>query len=154
MNTKTLITRISELVEPTIKTMGYDLWGCELLNSAGRFILRIYIDSDAGIKLGDCQKVSHQIGALLDVEGVMTNTIFNLEVSSPGIDRCLFNEEQYQKFINSEVRIRLSTPMNGRRTYVGKIVEITAGNVGVITAEGSITIPFNQIEKTKIIPQF
>jgi ribosome maturation factor RimP len=152
MNKETLITKISALITPTIATMGYSLWGCELVNAVG-VTLKIYIDSEAGINLDDCRKVSNQVSAILDAQDAIANK-YHLEVSSPGMDRCLFNEEQYKKFISSDVRIRLSMPINGKRTYVGKIAEIIAGNVGIITAEGNVIIPIDQVEKARIIPQF
>jgi ribosome maturation factor RimP len=153
MNTKTLIAKISDLIKPIVEAMGYIVWGCELVNGAGHFILKVYIDSEAGINLGDCQKVSNQIGAILEVESLIKGK-YALEVSSPGIDRFLFNAEQYKKFINSEVRIRLSMLINGRRTYVGKIVEVTADSVSIVTTENRVSIPINQIEKAKVIPHF
>jgi len=158
MNKEILVLKISDLVKPTIEAMGYELWGCELVNAVGRCTIRIYIDSPTGINLDDCRKISHQISAIFDVEdsglGVLQGRQYDLEVSSPGMDRYLFSEEQYKKFINNEVRIKLSILMNGRRTYVGKIAEVIAGNVGIITDEGKVTIPIKDIEKAKIIPQY
>jgi ribosome maturation factor RimP len=153
MNAKTLTTKICDLIKPIVNAMGYDLWGCELLKNPGRFIVRIYIDSDNGVKLEDCRRVSKQVSAILDVENIILSR-YDLEVSSPGMDRFLYTEDQYRKFVNSEVRIRLSVPMAGKRTYTGKIIEVIAGNVKVNTPEGVITIPIDSIEKTKIIPQF
>lgn len=153
MATKTLMIKICELIKPIIETMGFELWGCELQKNQGSTLLRIYIDSDDGVKLSDCQKVSNQISGILEVENLISGN-YNLEVSSPGLDRFLFTEDQYRKFINSEVSIRLSIPFNGKRTFRGKIIEVMMGNVNLITEEGSVTIPINQIEKAKIVPQF
>ena len=152
MSKETLLTKINALITPTIEAMGYRLWGCEMISAMG-VTLKIYIDSDAGINLDDCSKVSNQVSAILDAQDAIANK-YHLEVSSPGMDRCLFNEEQYKKFISSEVRIRLSVPINGRRTYVGKIADIVDGNVEIISAEGRVIIPIRQIEKAKIVPQF
>lgn len=153
MNIKSQTTKVCELVKPIVEAMGFELWGCELQKGPGRTLLRVYIETDEGVKLDDCQRVSNQISGILEVEDLITGS-YNLEVSSPGMDRFLFKEEQYRKFINSEVRIRLSIPLNGKRTFVGKIVDVISGTVEVMTAEGRVTIPIDRIEKAKIVPQF
>jgi len=154
VSVKTLVVKVSELIKPIVEAMGYSLWGCELVNNPGCSVLRVYIDSDNGIKLQDCQKVSNQVNGVLSVENVIKGNYY-LEVSSPGVDRYLFNEEQYQRFINSEVKIRLSLPLNGKRNYIGKIVGVSSGNIDLVTDENNkVTISINQIEKARVIPQF
>lgn len=153
MSTKTLIEKICKLIKPAVQAMGFDLWGCELQKGQGRALLRIYIEADEGVKLSDCQRVSHQISGILEVEDIITGS-YDLEVSSPGMDRFLFTEEQYKKFINKEVRIKLSIPLNGKRTFIGKIVEVVAGTVSIIGQDGRVTIPIDRIEKAKVVPQF
>ncbi|HVT62106.1 MAG TPA: ribosome maturation factor RimP [Legionellaceae bacterium] len=114
-------TKIELLIRPSIESMGYEFWGCEY-RSQGRYsLLRIYIDHARGIGIEDCEKVSRQISALLDVEDPISGN-YSLEVSSPGIPRPLFHKEQYQRYIGEEIEIKLSTPLNKRRTFTGRIV--------------------------------
>lgn len=113
--------KIEQLLKPLIEEMGYELWGCEYLAQGKHSVLRLYIDQSEGIDVDDCQKVSHEVSAILDVEDPITSH-YSLEVSSPGIPRPIFNYEQYQRYIGNAVQIKLYQPFEGRRKYVGTIV--------------------------------
>ena len=113
--------KIEQLIGPVIEEMGYGLWGCEYLAQGKHSLLRIYIDKEDGITLEDCQKVSYEVSALLDVEDPITSH-YSLEVSSPGIPRPIFHVWQYQRYIGLEVQIKLYRPIEGRRKYKGKII--------------------------------
>lgn len=110
--------RIENLIAPIIKAMGYELWGIELHQSGKHTLLRVYIE--VPINIDDCSKISNQVGALLDVENLIAGS-YNLEVSSPGIERSLFKIEHYRRYIGSLVCIKLRQPKNGRRSFTGKI---------------------------------
>ena len=117
--------QIAELIQPTIQDLGYELWGCEYLAQGHHSLLRVYIDQNSGIGIEDCEKVSRQISALLDVEDLISSN-YSLEVSSPGIPRPLFYAEQYQRYIGHEVAIKVFKPVSGRRQWIGKIVSSDA----------------------------
>lgn len=117
--------QIAELIQPTIQDLGYELWGCEYLAQGHHSLLRVYIDQNFGIGIEDCEKVSRQISALLDVEDLISSN-YSLEVSSPGIPRPLFYAEQYQRYIGHEVAIKVFKPVAGRRQWIGKIVSADA----------------------------
>ena len=112
---------IEQLIKPTIEGMGYILWGCEYLAQGRHSLLRIYIDKENGIGLEDCEQVSRQVSALLDVEDPISSN-YSLEVSSPGIPRPLFHGEQYQLYVGQEAQIKLYKPVAGQRKYAGTIV--------------------------------
>jgi len=112
---------IEQLIKPTIEDMGYILWGCEYLAQGKHSLLRIYIDKDDGIGIEDCQRVSHQVSALLDVDDPISGN-YSLEVSSPGIPRPLFNSGQYLRYIGQDVQIKLFKPVAGKRKFAGTIV--------------------------------
>ena len=109
------------LLGPTVNDMGYELWGCEYLSQGKHSLLRIYIDKEDGIGIEDCQQVSHQISALLDVEDPIPGN-YSLEVSSPGIPRPLFKSYQYENYIGQEVQIKTFKPVGGKRKLLGTIV--------------------------------
>lgn len=117
-----------QLLSPTINSMGYEFWGCEFLPQGKHSLLRIYIDKEDGIGIEDCQEVSRQVSALLDVEDPVPGN-YSLEVSSPGIPRPLFYSEQYQRYSGQEVQIKTFKPVNGKRKLLGIIVSATESSV-------------------------
>ena len=117
--------QIAELIKLSIQDLGYELWGCEYLAQGKHSLLRIYIDSSSGIRIEDCEKVSRQVSALLDVEDLISSN-YSLEVSSPGIPRPLFYPEQYRNYIGEEVTFKTFKPVLGRKRWNGIIVSVDA----------------------------
>ena len=114
---------IEQIIKPTVEEMGYVLWGCEYLAQGKHSLLRVYIDKKEGIGITDCEQVSRRINALLDVEDPIPGN-YHLEVSSPGIPRPLFSHRQYQGYIGKDVQIKLMKPIEGKRKFVGTILEV------------------------------
>lgn len=112
---------IEQLLKPTIESMGYVLWGCEYLAQGKHSLLRVYIDKEDGIGIEDCEQVSRQVSALLDVEDPIPGN-YSLEVSSPGIPRPLFSNWQYQQCIGQVINLKLFKPVAGIRKFTGLIV--------------------------------
>src|SRR5215204_4709808 len=119
---------LEQLFTPTVSAMGYDLWGCEYLPQGKHSLLRIYIDKPEGIGIEDCQEVSKQISALLDVEDPIPGN-YSLEVSSPGVPRPLFKREQYEYFIGQPVQLKTFKSVQGKRKLVGIIVSVSESSV-------------------------
>ncbi|MCH9756089.1 MAG: ribosome maturation factor RimP [Gammaproteobacteria bacterium] len=111
---------IEHLVRPSIEDMGIELWGVEYQRQGHSGLLRIYIDKSEGVVVNDCERVSRQVSALLDVNDPIPGQ-YQLEISSPGMPRPLFYPEQYARYLGDEVQIRLNVPMDGRRNIVGLI---------------------------------
>ena len=145
--------KVQELVQPAVETLGYELVGIEYLSQGKHSLLRVYIDSEDGINLDDCERVSHQVSGLLDVEDVIHGH-YNLEVSSPGLDRPLFTKEQFQRYIGKEVNIRLSIAQQGRKKFKGILRGIDDTNVFLHVDEEEISLPFNAIEKANLVTIF
>lgn len=139
-------TQITAAIAPAVAALGYECWGCEYIPQGRYSILRVFIDSPQGVNLEDCEKVSKQVSAVLDVEDVIAGH-FNLEVSSPGIDRPLFSLQQYQRFIGKEVQLRLTEKIAGHRKLKGQLQSVTDVAVVIEVDEAPITIPFQIIEK-------
>jgi len=112
---------IEQLIRPSIESMGYELWGCEYLAQGKHSLLRIYIDKESGIGISDCEQVSRQVSAILDVEDPIPGN-FSLEISSPGVPRPLFYGSQYPTFVGQDVQIKLFKPVGGKRKFSGTIV--------------------------------
>ena len=142
--------QISRLLEPTVTALGLELWGVEHLSQGRHSLLRIYIDSPAGVTVEDCEKVSRQVSAILDVEDPIAGE-YTLEVSSPGLDRRLFTESQIQAYIGEMVSIRLGAPLAGRRNFSGRIIAVAEGNVVIAQDDEEVTLPFSEIEKAHLV---
>ncbi|WP_413283827.1 ribosome maturation factor RimP [Vibrio sp. MA40-2] len=145
--------QLTEMLESPVGASGYELVGLEFIRAGEHSTLRIYIDSENGINVDDCAEVSRQVSAVLDVEDPIS-VAYNLEVSSPGLERPLFKTEHYQQFIGHEVNIVLKMAMGNRRKWKGTI-QAVEGETIVITAEGqSEEFAISNISKANLIPKF
>ena len=144
------VTLVTELIDTTIQALGLDLWGVELLQQGKYSLLRIYIEREEGVTIEDCEKVSRQVSALLDVEDPIAGD-YTLEVSSPGMDRPLFSIEHYSKYVSSEVDLKLRRPMNGRRKFKGQIIKVSGDIVGLLVEGSEYDLEFSDIEKASIV---
>ena len=144
---------IGEMLEPGIRSMGYELVGVEYQGGAGGGLLRVYIDSEDGISADDCQKVSYQVSGVLDVKDPIPGH-YTLEISSPGLDRMLFRLQDFERFAGQLARVRMSHPINGQRKFKGRLRGLDGDNV-VIEQEGQeISLPFDEIEQARLVPEF
>ncbi|HCA88825.1 MAG: ribosome maturation factor RimP [Legionellaceae bacterium] len=137
-------------LKPIIEELGYQLWGCEYLSQGKHSLLRIYIDNEQGIGITDCEKVSRQVSAVLDVENKIQGE-YNLEVSSPGIPKPLFFLEQYKNYIGKEIDIKLYQPLNKKRKIRGVIGRVNEDGLTVLVADDPIELPFASIVKANLV---
>lgn len=139
-------------LETIIKSMGYDLFGCELSSMGRQMLFRIYIDSPRGVTIDDCSLVSHQISAMMDVEDPIKGR-YVLEVSSPGIDRPLFELAQYRRYIGNRIKVKLYVPIEQRRQFKGILQQVDGETIHLLVDETgqAISVPFSDIEKANLI---
>jgi len=147
------VNKLTELLRPLVADLGYEFVGLEYV--AGRnALLRVYIDRpDAGVDLDDCEFVSGEIAALLDVEDPIRGH-YNLEISSPGVARPLFTPEQFERFIGADVRIRLERMIDGRRKLKGRLLAVQQGEVEVEVDGEPRRYGFDDIAKANIVPDY
>ncbi|MGC1183001.1 ribosome maturation factor RimP [Legionella sp.] len=119
---------LEQLLSPTVNDMGYELWGCEYLAQGKHSLLRIYIDKTEGIGIEDCQAVSHQVSALLDVDDPIPGN-YSLEVSSPGIPRPLFKRWQYERYIGQSIQVKTFKPVSNKRKLLGTMVSVSENSI-------------------------
>ena len=143
--------RVHGLISSSVEALGYELWGVEYDPRGRGSTLRIFIDSLTGISLDDCVTVSRQVSALLDVEDPIFEE-YELEVSSPGVDRRLFNKEQYSAFIAEKLHLILRKPLKGKRKYVGVLNEVLSNEMVLQVEDGEYRIPFDILEKVRVLP--
>jgi len=144
------VTLVTELIDTTIQALGLDLWGVELLQQGKYSLLRIYIEREEGVTIEDCEKVSRQVSALLDVEDPIAGE-YTLEVSSPGMDRPLFSIEHYSQYVGSEVDLKLRRPLDGRRKFKGQIIKVSGDIVSLLVEDSEYDLEFSDIEKANIV---
>lgn len=145
---------LQKLIEPIVVSMGYDFVGLEVHSQPRGSLLRVYIDSGEGITADDCQKVSHQISGILEVEDPI-NGRYTLEISSPGLDRPLFTEEHFKHFAGNEVRIRLGSPVEGRRKFTGTLQGVDDDHQVIIQIEEQeFHLQLANIEQARLVPEY
>jgi ribosome maturation factor RimP len=145
---------LQALLAPTVEGMGFELVGVEHAPAGRGSLLRIYIDSEAGIDVDDCAEVSHQVSGLLDVEDPIGHE-YRLEVSSPGIDRPLFVREHFERFAGHRARIKLRFPiekMPGRKLTV-ELGGVEGDSVRVTSGDEEFMVPLQQIDSARLIPE-
>jgi ribosome maturation factor RimP len=142
--------QVEQLIEAPIASLGYEVVGVEYNKNGRDAILRIYVDSEQGISIEDCERVSHQVSGILDVEEPIT-AAYSLEVSSPGFDRPLFKARDFERFAGSEAKIAMKLPINGRRNFKGLLQGFSDGNI-LIEVDGEVyDLPLTKLAKARLI---
>lgn len=137
------------LLQPTVEALGFELWGVEHLVQGRRSVLRVYIERPGGISVDDCAAVSGQVSAVLDVQDPIGGE-YTLEVSSPGLDRRLFDLAQYDRYPGETIDLRLRMPFEGRRRFRGRLKGVEGGDVVVQVDDHEYLLPFDTIDKARV----
>lgn len=140
---------VEGLIEQVVTGLGYELVDVEF-SPKGR-LLRIFLDIERGITVDDCATVSNQLQRVFEVENVDYD---RLEVSSPGLDRPLKKLADFERFAGEQAQVRLSLPIGNQRNFVGVIERVQDGAVALRTEKGEVLLPFEDIEKARLMPQF
>ena len=144
---------LHDMIAPIAASLGCELWGLEYLTQGRYTTLRIFIDGPNGVSLEDCEKVSRQVSAVMDVEDPITGE-YTLEVSSPGMDRMLFKADHYARYIGEVVNLRLRMARDGRRRFKGTIVKVENDDVLVNVDGKEILLPVDAIDKANVVPRY
>ena len=142
---------LTALIEPAIESLGYELSDIELKLGGRDGFLRVFIDRSDGIDVEDCQSVSRQVSAILDVEDPLPGH-YVLEVSSPGLDRTLTKPAHFQRFMGEDVRIKLRFPLDGRRNFRGALRSADEEKIEVEVDGESHSLPLATIESARLVP--
>ena len=142
---------LSELFEPVVDSMGYELVGVEFVGGGGYGTLRVYIDRDEGVSVDDCAAISHQISGILDVEEPIKQA-YDLEISSPGIDRPLFKLADYERFAGRTAKIKLAVALDGRKNFRGELRGVADSKRVVIEVDGeAFELPYADIARANLV---
>ena len=140
---------IENLIEQVVSGLGYELVDIEF-SPRGR-LLRVFLDIERGITVDDCATVSNQLQRVFEVENVDYD---RLEISSPGLDRPLKKLADFERFMGENAQIRLSLAVGNQRNFVGLLGGVRDGAVVLTTEKGEHLLPFQDIEKARLVPKF
>lgn len=143
--------RLTAILRPAIEALGYELVGVQYSRGGRGALVRVYIDKDGGVTLDDCERSSHQVSGILDVEDPIAEH-YDLEVSSPGLDRPLFEPEHYERYVGQKVRIQLSIPVQGRRKLTGTLLGFRDGEVLVNEDGVEWALPLKAVATARLVP--
>lgn len=145
--------KITDMLRPAVEEVGKELLGVEFVSAGKHSILRLFIDHENGINVDDCAEVSHQVSAILDVEDPIS-TEYSLEVSSPGLDRPLFEKPHFEAVVGETIDVRLGLPMNGRRKFKG-LLEAVENDLLVVVVDGEhYELAISNVDKANLVPNF
>jgi ribosome maturation factor RimP len=145
--------QLIELLEATVEQLGYELADLELVTGE-HGLVRLFIDSENGISLEDCQKVSRQVSAVLDVEDPITGD-YSLEVSSPGMNRRLVKAKHFERFAGEKVKVKLKRIYEGRRNFNNvKLVGFVDPDVVLQEGKEKFSVPLQEIDSARIVPKY
>ena len=142
---------LATLLEPTVERLGYELADLEVRLGGKSGIVRLFIDKPDGVGLEDCEKVSRAVSAVLDVEDPVPSN-YDLEVSSPGLDRKLTKVEHFQRFMGETVKVQMRFPIEGRRRFRGTLVSSDDENIVVEVDGVPHTLPVATIDTARLVP--
>ncbi len=154
MSTKYAI--LEELIRPVVEGLGFQFWGMEYLSCGKNSVLRIFIEiieAENKVDVENCVHVSRQISSILDVEDPITGN-YNLEVSSPGLDRPLFELVHYKTYVGALIALRLRASFDGRRKFKGQLIGIENDKIVIRVDQEEYRFSIDLIEKANVVPQF
>lgn len=146
-----VIQKVAEIAGRAARREGITLWDVELAGSGRRRVLRIYIDKPGGVTLEDCERISQQVGAVLDAEDVVPGDSYQLEVSSPGVERRLSRLSHFEHCRGQKARLQLKEPVEGQRRWEGVLQGVEEDRVILETGSGkTIRVGMEIIEKANL----
>ena len=148
MKIDALVNEIYEMVNPIAEELNYDIYHIEYVKENGEYYLRIYIEKEGGITLSDCEALSRRVSDVMDEKDPIADPYF-LEVSSPGLNRTIFTEEHYKRFIGRAVMVRFTKAIDGKKNAKGILKEVNEDNI-IVEADTLISIPKEKIKSANI----
>ena len=151
MRNDTLIQKLRKITQPIVEKNNCELYHLEYVKEAGENFLRIYIDSSKGISLEDCEKVSRATSEILDVEDPISDSYY-LEVSSPGIERILYDDSHLEKYLGQNVLVSLNSLYEGKKKLEGNLLGFSDVQIEIQYDGNNISIPKEKISIVSLKP--
>lgn len=148
---KEIVAKITQVAQRAGDPEGIEIVDVQLLGAGRARVLRIFIDRPQGVSHADCEFISQQVGTILDVEDVIPGDSYTLEVSSPGLERKLLREKDFERFVGQKAKVVLREPVENKRSWEGKLAGISEGIVALEPSDGRvIRFPLTQVEKANL----
>ncbi|MGE5561339.1 MAG: ribosome maturation factor RimP [Chloroflexota bacterium] len=148
-----LVTELADLASGVANQLNLELVDVELVKEGGAHYLRFYIDKPGGVFLDDCEAFHRRIEPLLDERDPIPHA-YNLEVASPGANRPLKKDVDFERFAGQRVQVRCYEPWNGRRQWHGKLIGLLGDDLVIVADEGEQRIPRAKVSRTRLDPEF
>ncbi len=145
--------RLTELLEPVVNRLGFELWELEYAARRGGGFLRLYIDAEQGVGLDDCAEVSRAVSAVLDEQDPIP-VEYTLEVSSPGMDRVLRTSAHFARFVGERAQIEMVLPVNGRRKFLGRLLAVNDRELTLDQDGTAVSLSLDGINKARLAPEY
>lgn len=149
MDENSLVVKLEEIVKPVVEKLGLDLYDLEYKRDSSGWVVRVFINSQDGVSIDDCVRVSKQLNVLLDVEDLIKHS-YNLEVSSPGLTRVLKKIKHFEKSIGAKVKVKLKEPYKDKKTFTGVIKSVLDNKIFFEVNDEIIEIDFDNINSAKV----
>lgn len=149
MISQDVIKEIERYVGPMAAAFGLELWGVEATGDEGRSILRIYVDAEGGVDVDQCARLSRDVSVLLDAEDMIPGS-YNLEVSSPGLDRPFFDADQMRGYEGGEIKVRLAEARDGSRNFIGVLSKVEGDGFSLDIDGRTLEFDFSEIKKAQL----
>jgi len=147
------VDKLTEMLRPAAEALGYEFLGVEYIGQGKHTILRLYIDHENGITVDDCASVSHQASGILEVEDPISSQ-FNLEVSSPGLERPLFTLAHFEQFVGNDVQLRCHVGVDGRRKFKDKLISTQGEQLKIVVDNDEFVLDFGDVDKANLVPDY
>ena len=145
--------KLTQMLDAPVAALGFELVGIEFIRAGKHSTLRVYIDSPEGVEIEDCADVSRQVSAVLDVEDPITNE-YNLEVSSPGMDRPLFKPAHYEQVLAQVITVKLQMPQDDRRNFKGVLESCDERSFTMVVDNEKFELAYDNVLKANLVPEF
>lgn len=146
-----VVEKLNDKIGKSVEKQGFDLYHLEYVREGGQNILRVYIDKDTGVALNDCVSVSRLVSEMLDVEDPIAEE-YTLEVSSPGVFRTLFTKEHFERYMNTEVAVKLSALVEGKKKLEGVLKGFDGENLTLEVENNKVEVPMSKVSVVTLNP--
>ena len=145
--------KLMALSEPLLAQLGYELVDLDYAAGRRHALVRVFIDRPQGVGVDDCERISHELAALLDVEDPVP-VGYTLEVSSPGLDRVLRTPAHFQRFIGARIWVELRVARDGRRRYTGRLTALGPEGIELTVDGATVSVSFADLARARLAPEW
>jgi ribosome maturation factor RimP len=150
---QSVVDRVVDLAQSLMDDMAFELVDVAFASDRGRWVLRVYIDKEGGVTLDDCAQVSRELGTLVEVNEIIDHP-YTLEVSSPGLDRPLKKEKDFQRAVGMKIKLKTIAPIDGQKKFVGQLQEVLDGGLILLVENKRISVSMADIERANLVYEF